>query len=69
MYTGEARGMADDFHCKVCRKEIDGCAPDGSPLWCEDCCPDHEYEYDRGRQGHFCKRCDQQAPYDWYDTE
>lgn len=32
---------------------------------CPECCEDHDYEYDPGRQGHFCKFCDAARPYDW----
>lgn len=56
-----------EFHCAKCRKELGGGPVDGSPAWCEDCCPDHDFEYDRDRRGHFCKHCDMQAPYEWYD--
>ncbi|MCJ9696218.1 hypothetical protein MOV76_32115 [Rhizobium sp. PRIMUS64] len=55
-----------DCNCRVCRKEIGFCALDGSPLWCEECCEDHDYEHDPDRRSAFCKHCDQAAPDDWY---
>lgn len=41
-------------------------APDGdAPTYCPNCCPDHEYEYERG-EGHRCKTCSAEPPHDWF---
>lgn len=46
------------FTCNRCGKPTVS-APDPPGLaWCEECCTDHEYEYDRDRRGRFCNRCD-----------
>lgn len=56
-----------DFKCKKCGKEC-GTAPiDDSGAICEDCCEDHDYEYDPDRQEHHCVHCDKLAPDDWFD--
>lgn len=43
--------------CHTCGGEVDVFPDPPAP----DCCPDHEYEYDRGRRGHYCKTCDKQS--------
>lgn len=35
---------------------------------CENCCPDHQYEYDRF-EGHRCKTCHAEPPLDWFSVE
>lgn len=48
------------FACVCCGVECP-IAPD-PPEWpvCEDCCPDHEYQYDTWRRGRYCLHCDKQ---------
>lgn len=54
-----------DFTCRVCGK-LCNCAPDPPDrAVCEDHCPDHEYEYDRGECDRFCKTCGKRADPDW----
>jgi hypothetical protein len=53
-----------DLHCRVCRKDIDICAADGSALWCRECCEDHDFEYCPDRRGRFCNNCDAELPYE-----
>lgn len=52
------------FVCAKCGKETP-VAPLSGPAYCEECCPDHDYRYDRGRRGHFCITCDMPRPDDW----
>ena len=47
--------------CIICRASISGV---GAARVCEEHCPDHDYEYDRDRRGHFCRWCDAQRPAD-----
>ncbi|UYZ08572.1 hypothetical protein CFBP5507_06105 [Agrobacterium salinitolerans] len=57
-----------DFHCRECHAPTPIAAADGSPLWCEECCPDHEYEYQRG-EGNRCIHCNAEPPDDWYEVD
>lgn len=56
-----------DFHCCVCGKETPIAPKLPERAVCEDHCPDHDYEYDKSAQGHFCKLCDKRRPEDYYD--
>ena len=54
-----------DFTCCKCCTKTDT-APD-PPGWtyCEYCCPDHEYEYDKWEQAKICTVCGKRKPDDW----
>lgn len=54
------------FGCKVCG-EICASSPGFGQAVCETHCEDHDYEYERGMGGHFCKHCSKPVPPDWYD--
>lgn len=57
-----------DFSCRVCGIECDSAPAD--PLAravCVEHCEDHDYVYDRHRQGKYCLHCDQEQPHDWSD--
>lgn len=55
-----------DWSCRVCGKPVMVIPAEMERGWCVDCCPDHDYEYDRHERGHFCKTCGQPAPPDFY---
>lgn len=55
-----------DFKCKVCGVECDTAPLPPDRAVCPEHCEDHEYEYERGERGHFCKHCNQEPPWDWY---
>lgn len=55
----------DNFACRVCGKECPTASAEGAI--CEDCCEDHQYEYDKWRRNKFCVHCDRQIPDDFYD--
>lgn len=57
-----------DFHCRECRAPTHIAAADGSALWCSECCPEHEYEYERS-EGHRCIHCHAEPPDDWYEVD
>lgn len=60
------RERAIDFTCQKCGKEC-VIAPDPPErAICQDCCEDHEYEYDKWRRGWFCTKCDNEQEPDWY---
>lgn len=52
--------------CKVCGKKCDT-YHEVHGTYCEEHCPDHEYEYDRGERASFCKHCNARRPDDWYE--
>ena len=58
--------MQVEFKCGTCGADVD-LAPDPpeKPV-CENCCPDHEYEYVREERRHACKRCGKEPPFDWF---
>ena len=56
-----------EFACKVCGIACDSAPVDGSGAVCEEHCEDHNYIYDRGLGGHFCKHCCAERPHDWGD--
>lgn len=50
--------------CEACGAEVD-CYPDPpAPAYCEECCPDHDYQYDRDERGHICTVCGGRRPYE-----
>lgn len=56
------------FKCGVCGKGA-FVAPNGSePTYCTECCPDHDYGYERG-EGWRCKTCHAEPPTDFYGEE
>ena len=57
------------YRCPKCRMFIPyGCEP-WEPEPTNNCCDDvgHDYIYDRANRLHYCRRCDQEPPFDWYD--
>lgn len=53
------------FKCGVCGEGA-YVAPQGDePTYCTKCCPDHQYEYERG-EGRRCVTCHAEPPDDWY---
>lgn len=56
-----------DFSCRVCGKECPIAPDPPGRAVCEEHCEDHDYEYDPMRRDRFCKHCDKQVPYDFYD--
>lgn len=58
-----------DFTCRVCGKETLVAPEPPERAICPECCEDHEYEYEPGERGHYCKHCFKQAPDDFYDGD
>jgi NMD protein affecting ribosome stability and mRNA decay len=56
-----------DFSCRVCGKQCDSAPLPPVRAVCEDCCDDHDYQYERELRGHFCVHCGKPAPLDWFD--
>ena len=54
-----------EFKCCECGLETP-IANTTRPTYCERCCPDHDYEYDRFDQMHYCKHCGEVPPDDWH---
>lgn len=53
------------FKCGTCG-EWSTVAPQGAePTYCPKCCPDHDYQYERG-EGKRCAICNAAPPDDWY---
>lgn len=50
--------------CIICGELCACYAPEILTGYCEEHCPEHEYEYDPHRRGRFCKTCDKQREYD-----
>lgn len=55
------------FTCAGCGGPTSIGPGDDGPAYCADCCPDHNYEYERG-VGHRCQSCDAEPPIDWFDV-
>lgn len=55
-----------DFRCHKCRKQCDVAPMPPLRAICEDCCEDHEYEYDAVERWHFCCHCNRRVEPDWY---
>jgi len=56
-----------DFSCWVCGVTC-AVAPDyPDRAVCPDHCEDHDYVYEKGEQGHFCKHCGQQRAWEFED--
>jgi hypothetical protein len=57
-----------DFRCQVCGEDCSTVPDPPARAVCEVHCEQvhdcHEYEYDRGRRGKFCKHCDKEQPVD-----
>lgn len=60
-----------DFHCGVCGVETPIAPDPPEKAICGKCCGEsdegHDYQYDRHRQGHYCFRCDEEVPIDYFD--
>jgi hypothetical protein len=61
----QIRKVWNNNQCAVCSREVPSypCNP-FKKTWCEEHCPDHDYEYQRDMGGKFCKHCSK--PYDYY---
>ena len=55
-----------DFSCHVCGKQCDIAPNPPEKAVCDECCADHEYEYDRDEFWHCCKTCGKRVDVDWY---
>lgn len=56
------------FECGACGGHA-YVAPQGNePTYCTKCCPDHEYQYERG-EGWRCLTCYAEPPDDWYQED
>lgn len=55
------------FKCGTCGERAAISPPGDAPTYCAECCPDHEYEYERG-EGHRCKTCFAEPADDWFDV-
>ena len=71
--AAETEGKWNDIHSHGCAIFRCGCgkqayvAPQGDePTYCTGCCPDHDYEYQRG-EGWRCKTCHAEPSMDFYD--
>lgn len=62
---GKVTEKKPEFKCVACGKETEVANIEG-PTWCPECCPDHDYEYDRDARARYCKNCGQEPPYDWH---
>ncbi len=53
--------------CVICG-QLPTVYPD-PPEWayCEECCPEHEYKYDKWRRAHHCTHCDKEKEIDYTD--
>ncbi len=51
--------------CRLCRK-LPNVYTDEGPVYCPDCCPDHDYEYDKYERAHVCNICGGLRPYEDY---
>lgn len=59
--------MSDiDFSCRVCGKQCDSAPPLPERAVCEDCCEEHDYEYEPSERTHLCKHCCKPVDLDWY---
>ena len=69
MWTVNHTSRCAIFKCGTCGNTAAVSPPsDDDPTFCQECCPDHEYEYERG-EGHRCKTCNAEPPLDWFDVE
>lgn len=50
--------------CDVCGTDIDCYFDPPQMNYCEECCPDHDYRYDRHERGHFCQTCGKRREYE-----
>jgi hypothetical protein len=41
--------------------------PKKGPVYCPDCCPEHDYKYER-YEGWTCTTCGAEPPPDWFDV-
>lgn len=42
---------------------------DDRPAYCDEHCPEHEYNHDPHRRSYFCNTCDAEAPPDYYRND
>lgn len=47
-------------HCSVCGVLANIYPDPPAPAFCEEHCPEHDYQYDKWRRGRFCIICDKQ---------
>lgn len=55
--------------CIVCGAETPGHHFLDVRSFCEAHCPDHDWDYDRYRRGHFCLNCDAEKEYEPSDDD
>lgn len=60
-----ANSPMPDFKCVICQVECQTCPADGGWAFCEEHCPDHQYEYDPGERKSLCIDCGAERPDDW----
>lgn len=53
--------------CAKCGCEVDQYYDDPTKDICEDCCDDHQYEYDKWERAHLCKNCGKRREYEPID--
>lgn len=57
-------GVEPQFACVICGKETCVLGLHDVRGFCCEHCPDHDFEYDRYRTGHFCNVCDAEREYE-----
>ena len=63
---GRIAAAAFGFRCAKCAAPLDGASTDGTPPYCEGCCPEHDFRFDK-YDGYRCAHCFAQPDDDWYD--
>lgn len=58
-----------DFNCHKCGKQCDVAPMPPLRAICEDCCEDHEYDYDATERWHLCRHCNRRIDPDWYHCD
>lgn len=54
------------FKCARCGAGTELAAPNPAITVCQDCCEDHDYEYDSCAEWAMCQHCNAPAPDDYY---
>lgn len=54
------------FKCAKCGADTDLAAPNPADTACQNCCEDHDYEYDTAAEWSLCRYCSADAPDDYY---
>lgn len=58
-----------DYSCRKCGKQCDSAPYPPARAICEDCCPDHDYRYEREERKHRCVNCGREPDPDFYYDE